>query len=44
MLIAAGTRTWRETEMSKFSDAKFKTASDNIANHAKEECKVDIEG
>jgi len=32
------------TTMSKFSDAKFKTASDNIAKHAKEECKVDIEG
>jgi len=28
--------------MSKFSDAKFKTASDRIAKHAKDVCKVDI--
>lgn len=30
--------------MSKFSDAKFKTASDNIAKHAKSVCKVDVNG
>ena len=30
--------------MSKFGDAKFNTASDNIAKHAKDECKVDIKG
>lgn len=30
--------------MSKFGDAKFNTASDNIARHAKDECNVDITG
>lgn len=30
--------------MAKFNDAKFKTASDNIAKHAKDVCKVDITG
>ena len=34
--------TQLSTTMSKFGDAKFKTASDNIANHAKDECKVNI--
>ena len=32
------------TSMDKFGDAKFKTASDNIAKHAKDECKVNIAG
>lgn len=30
------------TTMSQFSNAKFKKASDHIAKHAKEECKVNI--
>lgn len=30
--------------MSEFGGAKFKTASDNIAKNAKDECKVDIAG
>ena len=30
------------TTLSKFDDAKFKTASDNIAAHSKSVCKVDI--
>lgn len=30
--------------MSEFGGAKFKTASDNIAKNAKDECKVDITG
>ena len=32
------------TTMATFNDAKFKKASDNIAKHAKDVCKVDISG
>lgn len=34
--------TGLSTTLAKFNDAKFKTASDNIASHAKTVCKVDI--
>ncbi|MEO6470738.1 MAG: hypothetical protein ABIR57_02775 [Aeromicrobium sp.] len=36
--------TQLSTTLSKFNDAKFKTASDNISKHAKSVCKVDITG
>lgn len=46
--IPEGVDTAKLTElsstMSKFSDAKFKTASDNIAKHAKDVCKVNLNG
>lgn len=36
--------TQLSTTMSKFTDVKFKAASDNIAKHAKDICKVDLAG
>lgn len=36
--------TQLSTTMSKFNDAKFQTASERIAKHAKDECKVEIAG
>ncbi len=36
--------TGLSTTLAKFNDAKFKTASENIASHAKSVCKVDIAG
>lgn len=36
--------TGLSTSLAKFSDPKFKTASDHISKHAKDVCKVDITG
>ncbi|MBC7595103.1 MAG: hypothetical protein H7288_14375 [Kineosporiaceae bacterium] len=40
--VDAAKLTQLSATMGKFGDAKFNTASDNIAKHAKDECKVDI--